>query len=91
MCDEPTGSLNSAQTDIVMRLLNILNKNGQTIVLVTHDIKVAVRGKRVVYINDGHIGGELKFAEIHRDEAEQQEVYHHREEELMNFLQQKGW
>ena len=91
LCDEPTGSLNSAQTDIVMRLLNILNKNGQTIVLVTHDIKVAVRGKRVVYINDGRIGGELKFAEIHRDEAGQQEVYHHREEELMNFLQQKGW
>ena len=91
LCDEPTGSLNSAQTDIVMKLLNILNQNGQTIVLVTHDIKVAVRGKRVVYIKDGCIGGELKFKEIHEDEVNRQEIYRHREEELMNFLQRKGW
>lgn len=91
LCDEPTGSLNSAQTDIVMKLLNILNQNGQTIVLVTHDIKVAVRGKRVVYIKDGRIGGELKFTEIHEDESSQQATYQHREEELMNFLQRKGW
>lgn len=91
LCDEPTGSLNSAQTDIVMKLLNILNKNGQTIVLVTHDIKVAVRGKRVVYIKDGRVGGELRFSEIHGDELKQKEVYRHREEELMNFLQKRGW
>lgn len=91
LCDEPTGSLNSAQTDIVMKLLNILNKKGQTIVLVTHDIKVAVRGKRVVYIKDGRIGGELRFAEIHEDKIKPREAYQHREEELMNFLQEKGW
>lgn len=91
LCDEPTGSLNSAQTDIVMKLLNILNKNGHTIVLVTHDIKVAVRGKRVVYIKDGRIGGELRFSEIYGDEVNQKEVYRYREEELMNFLQKKGW
>ena len=91
LCDEPTGSLNSAQTDIVMKLLNILNKKGQTIVLVTHDIKVAVRGKRVVYIKDGRIGGELRFSEIHGDKTDQKIVYQHREEELMNFLQKKGW
>lgn len=46
LCDEPTGSLNSAQSVIVMDLLNELNRNGQTIVLVTHDVKVAVRGRR---------------------------------------------
>ena len=91
LCDEPTGSLNSAQTDIIMRLLNILNKNGQTIILVTHDVRVAVRGKRVVYIKDGRIGGELKFSEIHGDEVDQKEVYRHREEELISFLQEKGW
>ena len=91
LCDEPTGSLNSAQTDIVMKLFNILNKNGQTIVFVTHDIKVAVRGKRVVYIKDGRIGGELRFSEIREDELNQKEVYRHREEELMNFLQKRRW
>lgn len=91
LCDEPTGSLNSAQTDIIMKLLNILNKNGQTIVLVTHDIKVAVRGKRVIYMKDGRISGGLKFSEIHVDQNGQQEVYQQREEELINFLQEKGW
>ena len=91
LCDEPTGSLNSAQTEIVMKLLNILNKNGQTILLVTHDIKVAVRGKRVVYIKDGSINGELKFMDTSGDRASLKEVYRQREEELMSFLQTKGW
>ena len=91
LCDEPTGSLNSAQTDIIMKLLHILNRNGQTIVLVTHDIKVAVRGKRVIYMKDGRISGGLKFSEIHVDQIGQQEVYRKREEELINFLQEKGW
>ena len=91
LCDEPTGSLNSAQTDIVIKLLNKLNRNGQTIVLVTHDIKVAVKGKRIVYIKDGRIDGEIRFSEIDGDELSQKEVYRLREEELMNFLQKKGW
>ena len=63
LCDEPTGSLNSAQTELVMDLLEELNKDGQTIILVTHDIRVAVRGKRVLYIEDGHVEGELDFTE----------------------------
>lgn len=91
LCDEPTGSLNSAQTEIVMRLLNVLNKQGQTIVLVTHDMKVAVKGKRVVYIKDGRVNGELRFSETHPNETHQKEVYRHREEELLNFLQKRGW
>ena len=91
LCDEPTGSLNSAQTEIIMRLLNILNKNGQTIVLVTHDIKVAVRGKRVVYLKDGRINGELRFAETLKDGMPPKEVYQHREKELTDFLREKGW
>lgn len=91
LCDEPTGSLNSAQTEIVMKLLNILNKNGQTILLVTHDIKVAVRGKRVVYIKDGSINGELKFMDTRGDGADLKEMYQKREEELMSLLQAKGW
>lgn len=91
LCDEPTGSLNSAQTDIIMKLLNILNKNGQTIVLVTHDIKVAVRGKRVIYMKDGRISGGLKFSKMHDDQTGQREAFQQREEELINFLQEKGW
>ena len=91
LCDEPTGSLNSAHTEIVMRLLEWLNKKGQTILLVTHDIKVAVRGKRVIYIKDGRIGGEMRFSETDGDGVHQKEILSRREEELMNFLQRNGW
>lgn len=86
LCDEPTGSLNSAQSGIVMELLSRLNKKGQTIILVTHDIKVAVRGRRIIYIEDGGVEGELNF------EGDVQEgTYKQREEELMAFLQTRGW
>lgn len=85
LCDEPTGSLNSAQSEMVMDLLNELNKNGQTIVLVTHDVKVAVRGRRVIYIEDGHVAGELKFTDDNPRSVKC------REDELMSFLRQRGW
>ncbi|MDE5865457.1 MAG: ATP-binding cassette domain-containing protein, partial [Lachnospiraceae bacterium] len=84
LCDEPTGSLNSAQSDIVMELLNRLNRIGQTIILVTHDVKVAVRGSRVIYIEDGRVAGELKF-------TDDPNSIRQKEEKLLNFLQQRGW
>ncbi len=85
LCDEPTGSLNSAQSKLVMDLLNDLNGNGQTIILVTHDVKVAVRGKRILYIEDGHITGELKFEDTGSYKTG------NRENELLHFLQQREW
>lgn len=104
LCDEPTGSLNSAQTELVMDLLEELNKDEQTIILVTHDIRVAVRGKRVLYIEDGHVEGELDFtehvpngAEMHPgsvpDTAGTEAVctIKDREEKLIHFLQERGW
>ena len=83
LCDEPSGSLNSAQSEIVMELLTQLNQKGQTIILVTHDRKVAVRGQRVVYMADGQVAGQLTFAG--------DEPVDLREEELTHFLQQRGW
>lgn len=104
LCDEPTGSLNSAQTELVMDLLEELNKDGQTIILVTHDIRVAVRGKRVLYIEDGHVEGELDFTEhvpngagMHPDSGpdtagtEAVCTIKDREEKLIHFLQERGW
>lgn len=85
LCDEPTGSLNSAQSEMVMDLLTNLNRGGQTIVLVTHDVKVAVRGSRIVYIEDGHIAGELNLANSGLPTRER------REDALMSFLRQRGW
>ena len=66
-----------------MDLLNELNTSGQTIVLVTHDAKVAVRGSRIIYIEDGHVVGELKFADGN--------LVNNRENALMSFLRQRGW
>ena len=87
-----------------MDLLEELNKDGQTIILVTHDIRVAARGKRVLYIEDGHVEGELDFtehvpngAEMHPgsvpDTAGTEAVctIKDREEKLIHFLQERGW
>jgi putative ABC transport system ATP-binding protein len=59
--DEPTGALNSDNTREVLDLLSELNQNGQTIVVVTHDIATALRGNRIFYISDGTIRNELRF------------------------------
>ena len=55
--DEPTGALNRTSSDEVMEELTKLNDNGTTIMLVTHDVKVAAKCTRVMYIVDGNIKG----------------------------------
>ena len=55
LADEPTGNLDTASGDEVMRTLKELNEEGRTIVLITHDNSVAARAKRIVRIQDGHI------------------------------------
>lgn len=54
-------------------------------------MKVAVKGRRIVYIKDGRVSGELRFSETHPNETNEKEVYRHREEELLNFLQKRGY
>ena len=56
--DEPTGALNRASSDEVMDELCKINGNGTTVMLVTHDAKVAARCGRVLFIVDGNIKGE---------------------------------
>ncbi|WP_373485258.1 ABC transporter ATP-binding protein [Acetobacterium malicum] len=60
--DEPTGALNSEATDQVLAILEELNNEGMTIMIVTHDPRVAAKAKRVLYIRDGQIAAskELK-------------------------------
>lgn len=80
--DEPTGALNRAASDGVMEKLEEINREGTTLLLVTHDVKVASRCGRVVYLVDGNIKGEYTFEES-QPRA--------RERALSNWLIEMGW
>ena len=82
--DEPTGSLNSASGEAVLDMLTEINKSGQSIVMVTHDLKSALRGSRVIYIKDGAICGECLLGGYVSEDME-------RHEKLMGFLTGMGW
>lgn len=57
--DEPTGALNRHNTTEVLNLLTSLNQEGQSILMVTHDLHAALRATRLLYLEDGSITGEL--------------------------------
>lgn len=61
--DEPTGALNRNASEEVMNELIRINNEGTTIMLVTHDVKVAAKCKKVLYIVDGNIKGEYNLGE----------------------------
>ncbi len=83
--DEPTGALNRTASNEVMEELEKLNKEGTTIMMVTHDAKVAARCSRVLYIVDGNIKGEYKSP---KDGKLQEKD---RERLLNNWLMDLGW
>ncbi|HWP79029.1 MAG TPA: ABC transporter ATP-binding protein [Candidatus Acidoferrum sp.] len=60
--DEPTGALNSKAADDIMELMADINADGTAIMLVTHDARVAARAQRVLFMRDGEIASELRFA-----------------------------
>ena len=84
--DEPTGSLNRTSSEEVMNELLKLNKEGTTIMMVTHDAKIAAKCSRVLYIVDGNIQGEFKLSETFSDKEEME-----RERALNNWLMELGW
>ena len=59
--DEPTGALNSKSSEEILDLFEELNKNGMTILLVTHDAKVSARANRVIFMKDGTLESKLYF------------------------------
>ena len=60
LADEPTGALDSKTGAQVMEMLKELNNNGKTIIIVTHDINIANKCKRIVKIEDGRIVEDTK-------------------------------
>ena len=82
--DEPTGALNRTSSGEVMEELVKLNSEGTTIMLVTHDVKVAAKCTRVMYIVDGNIKGEYDLSDCSTQIRE-------RERALNNWLLELGW
>ena len=85
--DEPTGALNRASSDEVMNELLSLNRDGTTIMCVTHDSKVAAKCSRVLYLVDGGIVGEKEMGHFGGGYNE----FRDRERELNNWLIEQGW
>ncbi|MDR1442444.1 MAG: isochorismatase family protein [Bifidobacteriaceae bacterium] len=80
--DEPTGSLHSAAGSAILDLIGETNRNGQTVIMVTHDPRAAARADRVVYLHDGRIAGERLLADTPASE---------RESRLSEWLTSLGW
>lgn len=83
MADEPTGNLNSSSSEAVLDILTDLNKQGQSIVMVTHEPKSASRADRIIFLRDGLIEDELSFDKgVSTDDKEVQ---------LLKWLASKEW
>lgn len=85
--DEPTGSLNSGTTIAVMDIMNQINEEGTSILLVTHDAKVAARADRVVFLADGKVEAECILGRY----VGNQTKLRTREEQLAAFLEDRGF
>lgn len=71
--DEPTGALNQSNTREVLGLLTDLNRKGQSILMVTHDLRAAARGNRILYLEDGKICDELALEPYNEMEEKRRE------------------
>lgn len=105
--DEPTGALNKANTKEVLNLLTGLHEKGQTILLVTHDKEAALRGNRILYIEDGRVISELMLSEYSKlpsgasgrgsdlygrsDDTKNLYTNNDREKKLAAWLEGLGW
>lgn len=82
--DEPTGALNSVAGKAVLDVLSDINNEGQNIIMVTHDLRSARRGNRILYLKDGVIGGECNLGKYVSGDKQ-------RHEKLQSFLLEMGW
>ncbi len=82
--DEPTGALNSQNTEAVLDVLTDMNRRGQSIVMVTHTVAAAERGNRILYLRDGIICDEITLEPYGGENKE-------RHRQLRNFLGNMGW
>ncbi|MHC1685291.1 MAG: ABC transporter ATP-binding protein [Clostridiaceae bacterium] len=85
--DEPTGALDSKSTTEIMSILSDINKKGTTIMLVTHDVKVAAKTERILFMVDGNIVAQKKMSKY----DQQHDNVKEREESIMKWLVENGF
>lgn len=83
--DEPTGALNQANSEEVMDLFTGMNHSGQSILMVTHDVRAAMRGNRILYLEDGRILDDLDLPPYCTEDRKA------RETRLLNRLSALRW
>lgn len=83
--DEPTGALNRKHSDDVLTILQELHESGQSILMVTHDLRAAARGSRILYLEDGKI-----LAELNLNDKKQMGL-HEREAMVNQWLSSLMW
>ena len=74
LADEPTGSVDSATADYIFNIFDELNKDGQTILIVTHDMTLAKKVRRVIAIRDGKISSERVLKEGYQDRVKESNI-----------------
>ncbi len=84
--DEPTGALNSNSALDVLNILNKLNKEGKTLLMVTHDLKIAARADKIIYLTDGTIKDTF---ELGKYKSDKDKIY--REKKVSKYLLEMGW
>lgn len=95
--DEPTGALNKSGSEEVLGLLADLHQEGQGIVMVTHDVRTALHGTRILYMEDGKILDELAMGEYEEEDGrvmiDNGATSYHREREkkIMDWLSSLHW
>ena len=82
--DEPTGALNSTNSTNVLDVMTDINAQGQSIIMVTHDMKTARRANRILYLKDGVIIDELNLGVYVKDDEGRHQI-------LREFLERMGW
>ena len=85
--DEPTGALDSKSTEEIMSILAEINKKGTTIMIVTHDVKVAAKTERILFMVDGKIVVQKKMRKFDA----QYDNIKEREEDIMKWLVKNGF
>lgn len=70
LADEPTGALDSRASDELLNLFGAINRDGQTILMVTHSVKAASTAKRVLFIKDGEV-----FHQLYRGNLTNEQMY----------------